>query len=264
MKRFSFLGAGNMAYAIIGGMKNADITVYDKLASQYEKFGSNVKIAPSVADAVQNAEYIVLAVKPQNFPELLNEIKESRSSLDEKTFISIAAGISCDAVCNMLGQNVAVVRTMPNTPLLIGKGVTAIAKNSEVTDDAFDTVCTLFSALGKTIFLDESKMNAIIAATSSAPAYVYHFIDAICKEAKNEGIDSPELLTAVCAMVSGSAEMLMSMNLPPEELVKMVTSPKGTTEKAMEVLYEDGFADTIAKAMKACTARADELSENYN
>ena len=116
MKKYAFIGAGNMAYAIIGGMgKEADITVYDKMPSQYDKFGGSVKIAKSAPDAVAAADLIVLAVKPQNFKDVLAEIKGSGASLEGKTFISIAAGVKISSICNALGEEVAVVRTMPNT-----------------------------------------------------------------------------------------------------------------------------------------------------
>lgn len=263
MKKFAFLGAGNMAYAIVSGLKVEDVIIYDKLPSQYGKFNENIERAASAAEAVQNAQYTFLAVKPQNFFELLSELKDSDVTLEGKTFVSIAAGISCASICRQLGKQVAVIRTMPNTPLMIGKGVTALSVNELVADEAFAEIRSLFSALGKTLVLPESKMNAIIAATSSAPAYVYHFIDAIYKEAKAEGIDAPELLSAICAMVSGSAELLMDSESSPDELVRMVTSPNGTTEKAMDVLYGEHFAETVAKAMRACTRRAEELSERY-
>ena len=126
MDRYSFIGAGNMAYAIIGGMGKADITVYDKNTEQYKKFSEEIKIANSPANAVESADFIVLAVKPQNFKEVLAEIKESGTCLDGKTFISIAAGVSTASICAGLGKDVPVIRTMPNTPLLIGKGVTAL------------------------------------------------------------------------------------------------------------------------------------------
>ena len=252
-----------MAFAIVGGMKNADITIYDKFVSQYDKFPTTIKRASSAIEAVKDADYIVLAVKPQNFPELLEELRTGGTSFNGKTFISIAAGISCESICHGLGQDVAVIRTMPNTPLMIGKGVTALSRNHLVADEDFSIVEAMFSALGKTMQLPEDKMNAVIAATSSAPAYVYHFIDSIYKEAQNEGVNSPELLSAVCAMVIGAAEMLMSTGRSPEELIRMVTSPKGTTERAMNILYEEGFSDMIARAMQACTKRAEELSKNY-
>lgn len=252
-----------MAYAIVSGLRPDTVTIYDKVPSQYCKFDKNIERAASATEAVNGAQYTFLAVKPQNFPELLSELKENNVMLEGKTIVSIAAGVSCASICKQLGRQVAVIRTMPNTPLMIGKGVTALSVNELVTGEAFSEINDLFSKLGKTLPLPESKMNAIIAATSSAPAYVYHFIDAICKEAKKEGIDSPELLSAVCAMVSGSAEMLMSSQSSPDELVRMVTSPNGTTERAMNVLYEEHFSETVAKAMRACTQRAEELSECY-
>ena len=264
MKRYSFIGAGNMAFAIIGGMKNADITVYDKISSQYEKFGNTVNIAPSAAKAVELSDYIVLAVKPQNFKELLCEIKESGVSLDGKVFVSIAAGVKISSICTALGKNVPVIRTMPNTPLLIGKGVTALSKNGLVSDEAFENIKATFASCGKVLELPEDKMNAVIAATSSAPAYIYYIIDCIVKEAISQGLDTSELTEAVCEMVKGSADMVMRSNKTPMELVKMVTSPNGTTERAMNVFYCQGLDKMISDAMKACTARAEELSDELD
>ena len=250
-----------MAYAIIGGMgKEADITVYDKMPSQYDKFGGSVKIAKSAPDAVAAADLIVLAVKPQNFKDVLAEIKGSGASLEGKTFISIAAGVKISSICNALGEEVAVVRTMPNTPLLIGKGVTALSRNGAVSDEIYSEIKNVFAGLGKVIDLPESKMNAVIAATSSAPAYVYYFIDCICREAEAQGLSGREMLEAVCEMVKGSADMVLSSGKSPEELIRMVTSPNGTTERAMNVFYEDGLKETVTKAMKACTVRAEQLS----
>lgn len=261
MEGYAFIGAGNMAYAIIGGMKNADITVYDKIEKQYEKFSDNVKRAASVVEAVNNCKYIVLSVKPQNFREVLAEIRESGVQLDGKVFISIAAGVKISSIIEGLGWDVPVIRTMPNTPLLIGEGVTALSRNSTVRDEDFEQVCRMFSAIGKTFVLPEEKMNAVIAATASAPAYIYYIIDAIAREARDEGIDSESLLEMVCAMVKGSADMVMSSDKTPEQLISAVTSPNGTTERAMKVFEENGLDRIIADAMKACTKRAQELSD---
>ncbi len=261
MKRYSFIGAGNMAYAIIGGMSaDKDITVYDKLVSQYEKFNGRVKTAPSAPAAVEKADYIVLAVKPQNFKEITAEIRESGVALDGKTFVSIAAGVSCESICRGLGREVAVIRTMPNTPALIGKGVTAVSRNRLVSDEAYNEIFEMFSSIGEAFELPEDKMNSVIAVTSSAPAYIYYIIDCICREAASQGLSSPEMLKMICAMVKGSAEMLERSDKTPAELVKMVTSPKGTTECAMQVFYNGGLDKMISEAMKACTKRAEELS----
>ncbi len=264
MKRYSFIGAGNMAYAIIGGMKNADITVYDKSELQYEKFNGSVKTAVSAPKAAECADYIVLAVKPQNFAEVLEDIRKSGTELEGKVFISIAAGVKTSSICRGLGKNVAVVRTMPNTPLLIGKGVTALSRNEFVSDDDFDEIKAMFSSCGSIFELPESKMNAVIAATSSAPAYIYYIIDCMVKEAVNEGLDATVIKTAICEMVKGSADMVMSSDKTPSELVKAVTSPKGTTEKAMNILYDNKLSEIISDAMKACTKRAEELSDELD
>ncbi len=260
MDRFSFIGAGNMAYAIICGMGSEGVTVYDKNPAQYEKFQGKVSVAQSIPEAVKSADYIVLSVKPQNFKEVLTEIRESAEDLNGKTFISIAAGVKISSICKTLGQDVAVIRTMPNTPLLIGKGVTAVSCNRLVTKEAFDKVKGVFEKTGMAFELPESEMNSVISATSSAPAYIYFFIDSIYKEAVKQGLENPQMLKAICEMVKGSADMVLSSGKTPEELIKMVTSPNGTTEKAMQVLYGDGVDRSISKAMEACTKRAEELS----
>ncbi len=261
MIKYAFLGAGNMAYAIIGGMGEADITVYDKLTSQYDKFGGSVKLAESAPKAVEQCDRIFLAVKPQNFKELLGEIKESGISLDGKLFITIAAGVSTESICKSLGREVSVLRAMPNTPLLIGHGVTALSRNKYVSDTEFNDIFDMFSKIGYTFKLPENKMNEVICATSSAPAYIYYIIECIANEAKAQGLDGEEILTAVCGMVKGAAEMVTATGKTPRELIKMVTSPNGTTERAMNILYEEKLDETFSRAMKACTMRAEELSK---
>ena len=153
---------------------------------------------------------------------------------------------------------------MPNTPLLIGKGVTALSRNEKVSDADFDKIFAMFSSIGKAFELPESKMNAVIAATSSAPAYIYYIIDCIAKEADLQGIDNPETLKIVCEMVKGSADMILSSDKTPDELIRMVTSPNGTTERAMQVLRDNALSETIAEAMRACTKRAEELSKELS
>ena len=264
-KTFAFIGTGNMAYAIIGGLVNPDsalsvpkkhITLFDSNPQQYEKFGDEYSIASTVTDAMQ-ADIIVLAVKPQNYADVLTEI--NGVDLDGKILISIAAGISTAYIESKVGK-CAVVRTMPNTPLLIGKGVTALCRNQYVSDADFDLVEQICSASGTTIRLDESEMNKIIAATSSSPAYIFLMIKAICDGAEAQGIFCEDLRSAVCNMVIGSATLALESDKSLEELIRMVTSPKGTTEQALRVLYDADFEKTIAQAMDACTKRADELS----
>ena len=257
-----------MASAIIGGLTDkasadavnpAQITLFDKNPAQYARYGSDFPTAESAADAVKHADIVFLAVKPQNYAEVLAELGQTDTS--GKIFISIAAGISTAFVESYLGSGAAVVRTMPNTPLLIGKGVTALCRNRNVTDAQFDLVESIFASRGATLRLDEADMNKIIAATSSSPAYIFLMIKAICEGAEAQGIICGDLRAAVCNMVIGSAELALQSDKTLDELIRMVTSPKGTTEKALEVFYAADFEDTVSRAMDACTKRADELSQ---
>lgn len=272
MKKISFMGCGNMASAIASGMLSAGtspklITVYDKFAAQCENLRARgVNVAASVEEAVKAGDFILLAVKPQNFSELLSEISESAVDLEKKVFISIAAGISTEAICNMLKKPSAVVRCMPNTPLQISKGVTALCRNKAVSDEDFDFSAEIFNKSGMVIRLDESELNKIICVNGSSPAYFYYFIDAMVKSAKLQNIECDEktITEAVCKTVIGAAEMLLASGKTAEELIRAVTSPKGTTERAMNVLYEENVDKIIHKAMVACTDRAEEMSKTFN
>lgn len=269
-RKIAFLGTGNMASAIIGGITAPDsaahvdardIILYDIDQSKYTAFSDQpFVLAKTAAEAAGLADYIVLAVKPQNYKALLAELRESGLPFLGKVFVSLAAGISTASITEALGQDAAVVRTMPNTPLLAGYGVTALCRNAGVSDPDFDAVRAIFGARGMTAVLPEKDMNKIISATSSAPAYVYAFIKAIYDGAQAQGLAHDDLLEMVCRTVIGAAQMVLNCQKPLDELIRMVTSPKGTTERALEVLNTHHFADTIALAMQKCTERADELS----
>ncbi len=260
-KKYAFLGVGNMASAVIGSMDTDLICLYDVDKQKYSAFsGKPYVCAESAAEAVTYADYIVLSVKPQNFAGLLDEIRESGIGLGAKVFVSIAAAVSTEYISRRLGTDVPVIRTMPNTPLLIGRGVTALCRSGGVTEEAFRDITALFASGGTVFELPESKMNTVIAATSSAPAYVYLFIKAIADAAAASGIDRPDILTIVSDMVAGAAEMIKRSPLTPDELIRAVTSPNGTTERAMRVLKENNFTGIISEAMTACTDRAEEIA----
>ena len=256
-KRFSFIGAGNMATAIIEGI-GMPVCVYDKNTAQYDKFeGKGHTVASDIPEAVANGDYIFLCVKPQNFDEILPVI--AACDLKGKMIISIAAGITIERIEKALGDT-PIIRVMPNTPMMIGKGVIGLCRNARVGDKVFSEICRLFSTRGEVVVLDESKINALIAGISSAPAYVFLFIKSIAEKAAELGIDDPRMLDYVTRMTIGSAELLLSTKKTPDELIRMVTSPKGTTAEAMRVFEERDFAGIIAEAMDACKERADELA----
>lgn len=260
----AFIGVGNMASAILKGMTGEEkVTLYDKDPSKYDLFeGRGYNVAKSPEEAVLCADYIILAVKPQNFDELLSGLAKAKIDTEGKTFISIAAGIPISRITSALGEKTACIRTMPNTPLMVGKGVTALTKNSYVKEECFRFACDLFGRLGAITVIEEKDMNAIISATSSSPAYVYLFIKAICDSAYAQGLKIDNMTELVANMVIGSAEMVLKSGKTPDELIRMVTSPNGTTERAMNILYQSDFSGIIDRAMKDCTKRAIELSRN--
>ncbi len=248
--------------AIIGGLSDREgleIHLFDKNPAQYDAFSGRGYIChASAAEAVAASDYIFLSVKPQNIIELFGWLEGVPT--DGKVFVSIMAGVTINRITELLGHNAAVIRTMPNAPLLIGMGVTALSRNTAVTDEAFEFVRCIFAGLGQTLVIDESQMNAIISVTSSAPAYVYMLIKAISDGAAEQGFDSAGLLDAVCGMVEGSARMLRTSGRTPEDMIGVVASKGGTTEAALGVLREGGLENTVRAAMSACTRRADELS----
>lgn len=264
-KKIGFIGTGNMAYAIISGMlKNGtdpkSLFAYDtdseKLAQISEK---GILACGSAAELLENCEIIVLAVKPQVYPVLLESLKSNAT--EDKVFVSIAAGISTDYIKKSLSCNCPCVRVMPNTPLLLGKGATALSRSEDVSDTDFELVYSMFASSGVCEVLPESKMNAVIALNGSSPAYFYLFAKAMADYAQSQGIDSKAAMNLICATMQGSAQMLMDSGDTPQELIKKVSSPGGTTLASLADFEENHFEDIVKSAMDKCTKRADELSK---
>ncbi len=267
MKRtFAVIGVGNMARAIIGGILSSDIDIecfclYDKnKAACSEYFGnSRFYICESIAEAVKKADCVLLSIKPQNYAQVLDEISFVEGHTD-KLYISIGAGITTDSVASKLGT-VNVLRVLPNLPMTIGLGVSAICRNELVNKADFDFVASVFASAGSTIVIDESEMNRVIGVTSSSPAYVFKFINAICEGASTQGLDGDAMLSAICDVVIGSATLLKQSSDTPKELISKVASKGGTTEQALLKLEAADFDTIMENAMIACTNRADELGK---
>lgn len=265
MKKIGFIGAGNMATAIINGIVSKKlydasfIYVYDideiKLNS-FKVRGMNP--LSSITQITENCDIIFLAVKPQNFHEVLTEVKQCYRN--SSIIVSIAAGISTAKIKSYLGEDAKVIRTMPNTPLMLGYGATALSLVPPVKEDEFDEVLKIFGAVGVTEILPEDKMNEVISVNGSSPAYVYLFAKAIVDAAVKQGIDYNVALNLTVNTFLGSSYMLLNSGKTPDELIKMVSSPGGTTLKALEIFENLDFSNITLKAMDACTKRAKELS----
>ena len=158
-------------------------------------------------------------------------------------------------------KNVKLIRTMPNTPLLIGQGVTALCRNNNVSDEDFEFVKNIFASCGIITEIAEDDINALTAITSSSPAYIYLFIKSMLDGAKNLGFNYANTLDLICKTFIGSANMVLASDKTLEEQIRMVKSPNGTTEKALNVLENNDIQKIISDAMEACTKRAIELSE---
>ncbi len=264
--KIALLGAGNMGGAILHGIigaalcKNDSITVFDKTADKcaaYTALGCNN--ASSAADAVKASDAVIIAVKPQQIDGLFDEIAPVCGG---KLFVSIAAGVTIARIEAAL-PNSSVVRVMPNTPLMVGEGVSALCRGTSVSDAQMKLAMSFFSVAGYAIETTEDLLNPMTSLTSSSVAYFARFIDDMCKWAKDNGFSGFDD-AAICEMVSrtaiGTGKLLIDKKMSPAALVKAVASPNGTTERALAVFDDTNFDGTVTDAMDACRRRADELS----
>ena len=260
------IGCGNMAKAILRGIRNVGeanlsisrIAMYDIFPEQYSDLSDDVRYpADSIPAVAKDADIVLLSVKPQNYPDVLATLK-SVPNYSQKLYISIGAGISSQSVSDAL-DGALVVRVLPNVPMLIGMGVSIICRNDKIDANAFSFIQNLFASSGSVLLIDEKDMNPMIGVTSSSPAYVFRFIDAIYEGALAQGLPADGLLEAICDVVIGSATMLRNGTDTPSELISKVASKGGTTEQALLALDRADFKRALADAMLACTARADEL-----
>lgn len=248
---------GVVAAAVIDA---ANILVADKLSERTSYLSSTYGIIPAVGNVEACVgDAVVLAVKPQDVDGALTTIAADINS--EMLFISIAAGVSSSHIRQLLGKTVPVVRVMPNTPALVGEGMSALSFSDNVTDAQRKAVLRLFSALGKTAEVSESLMNQVTAVSGSGPAYVFLFADCLARAGVKVGL--PEALAVALALqtITGAAKMLQETGKTATELTAMVASPGGTTRAALDVFDQGHFDDIIGQAVTAAWHRAIELDK---
>lgn len=266
--KLGFLGAGNMAGAMIKGilaggyLSRKNIHVFDIAEEKCHHFQELGLIVESDAIRLtESCDVIFLAVKPQNIEELLLSIHTSGIPIGVKVFASIAAGVSTDYIRRLLSARVPVVRAMPNTPLLLAEGATALCRTENVADDVFEFIKGIFSVCGTVYEIEEAFMNAVISVNGSSPAYIYLLAKIVVDYATSQGIPSEIALSLFCQTLKGSASMLLHSGYSPEELIRMVSSPGGTTLAALDVFEKRDFSSIVTDAMDACTRRAEELGK---
>jgi pyrroline-5-carboxylate reductase len=266
--KISFIGGGNMAAALLGGLAGkltagANIHVVDinadALARLQQQFG--VRTAPQIDAAVAASDVIVLAVKPQQMREVAAQLQPH---IGQQLVLSIAAGIRAVDLSRWLGGHNAIVRTMPNTPALIGQGITGMAALPGVSATQREAADAIMHAVGATVWLDdETLIDPVTAVSGSGPAYVFYFIEAMQQAAQELGLSAEQGTQLAIATFTGAAQLAAQSTDPVSVLRERVTSKGGTTYAALTSMEASGVKEGIVKALHAAAARGRELGEEF-
>ncbi len=266
MNQIGFLGAGNMGTAIIKGILQSEMSpttqlyVFDPDTEKTEALRSlGVTICESEAALAQACTFLFLAIKPQMFETALPRIAENVR--EDTVIVSIAAGMTIPYIQKMTLPDAKVILVMPNTPLLLGYGATALAPDPAVSAEDFRVVQQIFDACGVTKVLDPSQMKEIIAINSSSPAFLYLYAKGFLDYAEKVGIDADTAKTLFAQTMIGAAKMITDSGNDIDTLIKQVSSPGGTTLAGLDALYAGNLTQTVENACENCTKRAYELSK---
>ena len=259
--RLGFIGAGNMAQAMIGGVLESGILQRDEIIASaatqktVEKVQKEYGIYATLDNKeIAKADIIFLAVKPIYCEQVIKEIKDVVSG--QQIIVSIAAGKSMAWLEGQFGGQKKIIRTMPNTPALVCEGITAVCPNGNISNEELKSVCNLLESFGKAEVIPESMMDAVIAVSGSSPAYVFLFIEAMADAAVAEGMPRAQSYQFAAQSVLGSAKMVLETGKHPGELKDMVCSPAGTTIEAVRVLEQEGFRGSVMSCMRACADKS--------
>lgn len=263
----AFIGGGAMARSLIAGLiadgiPATSIRVAEPIGALREALQRDFGVAVMAdnADAAADAPTWVLAAKPQVMREVCEGLA-GQAQGQHPLLISIAAGITTVQLDRWLGGDVAIVRAMPNTPALLGAGVSGLFANARVDPAGCRRAERLLAAAGETVWLtDETKMDAVTAVSGSGPAYLFLLAESMLEAARSEGLSAEVARTLVLQTLLGAARMLTEDDVPPAELRQRVTSPGGTTQAAIESLQAGGFNRLVAQAIRAATQRGRQLS----
>lgn len=261
-KKIGFIGCGNMGKAmVLGLLKDKEINSSDILIStRTEKSGSKIteetgiKYTLNNYDVAKFADILFLAVKPNMYESVINEIKDIIK--DNVIVVTIAAGIKLSSVEGWFEKEVKIVKTMPNTPAMVGEGMSAICANKLVEEKELEYLCSLYNNFGKYEILAEKDFHAFIALCGSSPAYVFMFIEAMADAAVKLGIPRAKAYIMAEQSILGSAKLALETGKHPGELKDMVCSPGGTTIDAVVELETKGFRNSVISAMEKCAEKS--------
>lgn len=268
-KTIAFLGAGNMAEALVKGLlrahvaQPAEIVCSDRREERgpelVQRYG--VRFTRSNREAVESSDIVVLSVKPQAMNRLLDEISPTLN--ERKLVISIAAGVPIAAIERKVGHGVRIVRTMPNTPALVGAGATALSPGEHATAEDLKQARALFDAIGKSVEVDEPLLDAVTGLSGSGPAYIFLVIEALSDAGVKVGLPRAQAQELAAQTVLGSAKLLIETGEHPGRLKDQVTSPGGTAIAGLHTLEAGGLRTTLMDAVEAATRRSKELGAKF-
>ena len=258
----SFIGGGNMAGAIIDAILNSkllspdEISVFDPSEEkQRELKNKGINILSSNDEIISREDVLFLAVKPQVMDSVLSSIS---GKIKSKCVVSIAAGISVDHIKSFLGDEIPVIRSLPNTPMLVLNGMTVVAE-SDIDSEIFSFVLSIFKSAGEVVVLPESKINEAIPLSSSSPAFFFRMLRAMAEAGVKNGISYEDSFKLAATAMMGSAEYAMKSTSSLSELIAQVSSPGGTTVAALSAFDDFGFEKFIEEVEVRCINRAYEL-----
>lgn len=258
----TFIGCGNMAKAMIRGILCSKIVRADQMIATAKtnktleevKAEFQIQVEKDNKKAARQGDIVVLAVKPQYYATIIEEI---RSEMNENQIVvTIAPGWTLERLEKAFSKEMKIVRTMPNTPAMIGEGMTVVCPNEQLTQEEVEQVVRLMESFGRATIVTESMFDGVIAVSGSSPAYIYMMIEAMADGGVREGLPRKQAYELAAQAVLGSAKMVLETGKHPAELKDMVCSPAGTTIEAVRVLEEKGFRSSLLEAMKACTDKA--------
>ena len=262
IKKVGFIGCGNMGSSMVGGLiksgflKSEEIIVSTKTEVSSKKLRDEFKVATTLDSkaVAKESETIILAVKPNMYKSVVEEIKSELT--EDKLIITIAAGISIENMEEWLGDDLKIIRTMPNTPALVGQAMSAVCPNKNVSDEELKYCINIFESFGECEVLEEKYFDGFIAVAGSSPAYVFMFIEAMADGAVKLGIPRAKAYKMAAQSVLGSAKMVLETGKHPGELKDMVCSPAGTTIDAVVELEKLGFRNSVIQAMDKCAEKS--------
>jgi pyrroline-5-carboxylate reductase len=261
-KNIGFIGCGNMAKAMIGGIVTSKLYAPESIvvsnpsnpSLQYINDKFDVKTTNDNAMVADFADVLILSVKPNKFESVIDEIKNLVK--EDTIIVSIAAGLSIETIKNYFNKEVKIVRIMPNTPAMVGEGMSALCSNNKVNKDDMALVEEIFNAFGKVEVVDEKLMDAVTGVSGSSPAFVYMFIEALADGAVLQGLPRDKAYKMAAQAVLGSAKMVLETGKHPAQLKDEVCSPAGTTIESVYSLEKNNFRGSIIEAVKVCTEKS--------